>query len=152
MSTSISAVYSVPSAFVRSPILAATPATTPGTPAVQIPEEDTVTLSTSAQVDQLDQQGASPDQIAQSLGLSVDLVDLDLGIVSATPSVSSSSAQPAEVTPATSASVAPSTGASLITGTKSASAPAATAPTATPASVATTAQTIPTPATTNVFA
>ena len=45
---------------------------------------DEVTLSQSAQVSQLSQQGQTPSQIAQNLGISVSLVDLDLGIA-ATP-------------------------------------------------------------------
>jgi hypothetical protein len=45
---------------------------------------DEVTLSQSAQVSQFSQQGQSPSQIAQTLGISVSLVILDLGIV-ATP-------------------------------------------------------------------
>jgi len=43
--------------------------------------DDTVTLSPTAQVSQLNAMGDTPEIIAQSLGLPVTLVNLDLGIV-----------------------------------------------------------------------
>jgi hypothetical protein len=42
---------------------------------------DTVDLSESAQVSQLNKDGQSPSRIAQSLGITLSLVDLDLAIV-----------------------------------------------------------------------
>jgi hypothetical protein len=44
------------------------------------PEGDTVKLSEAAQVSQLNKQGASPALIAQTLGIPVATVNLDLGI------------------------------------------------------------------------
>jgi hypothetical protein len=44
-------------------------------------EDDTVTLSQTAQVSQMNGMGDTPEIIAQSLGLPVSLVNLDLGIV-----------------------------------------------------------------------
>jgi DNA-binding CsgD family transcriptional regulator len=48
------------------------------------PSADTVTLSQSAQVIQLNQQGQIPSQIAANLGMPVSTVDSDLGIAAAT--------------------------------------------------------------------
>jgi DNA-binding CsgD family transcriptional regulator len=48
------------------------------------PSADTVTLSQSAQVIQLNQQGQIPSQIAANLGIPVSTVDSDLGIAAAT--------------------------------------------------------------------
>jgi DNA-binding NarL/FixJ family response regulator len=45
---------------------------------------DTVTLSQSAQVLQLNQQGQQPPQISLNLGISVSTVDSDLGITAST--------------------------------------------------------------------
>jgi hypothetical protein len=65
----------------------AEPAYTPTSPApipTQQQEEepsDTVELSQSAQISQLNHQGQSASQIAKNLGIAVSLVDLDLGIV-----------------------------------------------------------------------
>jgi DNA-binding CsgD family transcriptional regulator len=47
------------------------------------PSGDTVTLSESAQVSQLNMQGQSSTEIAEALGISVSIVDSDLGIVAA---------------------------------------------------------------------
>ena len=55
----------------------------PATPPFQeLQTSDEVTISQSAQVKQLSQQGHTASQIAQTLGISVSLVDLELGIVS----------------------------------------------------------------------
>lgn len=66
--------------------LADTSARAPGaakqTPQPQ-PSVDTVTLSESTQVIQLNQQGQSPSEIAEYLGISVSTVDSDLGIAAA---------------------------------------------------------------------
>jgi hypothetical protein len=70
---------------------------------------DTVTLSESAQVSQLSLQGQSPSLIAESLGLPVSTVDLDLGIVA--PNLAS---KPAAAPPAdTRADAAPAAAASI---------------------------------------
>jgi DNA-binding CsgD family transcriptional regulator len=47
------------------------------------PSGDSVTLSQSAQVSQLNMQGQSSTEIAEALGISVSVVDSDLGIVAA---------------------------------------------------------------------
>jgi len=160
MASTITAVYLEPSESVTSAVQPPTSAK----PVAQNPEEDTVTFSTDTQVNQLNKSGASPAQIAQSLGISVDLVDLDLGIVPTITSASSSSAQPAATpAPASSASNTTSTQASPGTAANntaatsttassagSASTAAATAA-ATPASTPATLQASATPTTTNVF-
>jgi hypothetical protein len=43
--------------------------------------DDTVTLSPTAQVSQMNGMGDTPEIIAQSLGLPIALVNLDLGII-----------------------------------------------------------------------
>jgi DNA-binding CsgD family transcriptional regulator len=48
---------------------------------------DTVTLTQSAQVSQLRAQGESASSIAQNLGVSVSVVNLDLGIVAQAASI-----------------------------------------------------------------
>jgi hypothetical protein len=55
----------------------------------QAESSDKVTLSESAQVSQLNQQGENPSEIAKNLGITVALVDLDLGIVTTTSSTPS---------------------------------------------------------------
>jgi hypothetical protein len=123
MSISISGAYSDPSTLVDPVVQATTPAaTTPVIPASDTLDEDTVTLSQSAQVDQLNLQGASPTQIAEKLGISLANVDLDLGIVTAAESVPTTAA-PAAPAPAKPASTTPVT---------STPATAATTPTASP--------------------
>lgn len=47
------------------------------------PSEDIVAISESAQVSQLNTQGLSPSEIADTLGIPVANVDSDLGIVAA---------------------------------------------------------------------
>jgi hypothetical protein len=59
------------------------PVATKQTPQPQ-PSVDTVTLSQSTQVVQLNQQGQSPSQIAEDLGIPVSTVNSDLGIVATT--------------------------------------------------------------------
>jgi hypothetical protein len=80
MSDSISGIYSALPAV-------ATSFTLPPTYQVSQPAPessgDTVTLSQSAQVSQLSELGESASIIAQSLGIPVTTVDLDLGIVAA---------------------------------------------------------------------
>jgi hypothetical protein len=62
-----------------------TSSSAPGSVATRQPQQqepsDEVTLSQSAQVSQFSQQGQTPSRIAQTLAISVSLVDLDLGIV-----------------------------------------------------------------------
>jgi hypothetical protein len=69
------------------------------------PSPDTVTLSQSAQVSQLHQQGQSPLQIAENLGIPVSTVDSDLGIVAANaaskPEDAGQAAHPDQAAPAT---------------------------------------------------
>ena len=101
MSTSVSGVYSAQPAVVPP----AVKAPTPGTPAPQTPA-DTVTLSQAAQVSQLSEQGASPSQISQSLGIAETTVDLDLGVVAAS-SAPLPAAHPAERTHAAPAHATP---------------------------------------------
>jgi hypothetical protein len=59
-----------------------TPTSSP-TPSQQQEEvpSDTVELSQSAQISQMNHQGQSASQIAENLGIAVSLVNLDLGIV-----------------------------------------------------------------------
>ena len=77
---------------------AATPPTPPPqTPAPELPT-DTVTLSQSAQVSQLYQQGRSPAQIAENLGIGQSEVDSDLGLISTIATAATASASEA-VTP-----------------------------------------------------
>jgi hypothetical protein len=59
-----------------------TPTSSP-TPSQQQEElpSDTVELSQSAQISQLNHQGQSVSQIAENFGIAVSLVNLDLGIV-----------------------------------------------------------------------
>jgi DNA-binding NarL/FixJ family response regulator len=59
------------------------PAATQQAPQPQ-PSGDTVALSQSAQINQLNLQGQSAKQIAEALGIPVSTVDSDLGIVAAT--------------------------------------------------------------------
>jgi hypothetical protein len=88
MSVSVSGIYSVQPAVEPATVQASTriaPQPSPQTSA------DTVTLSQAAQVNQMNLQGESPSQISQNLGIAVNTVDLDLGVVVAqtasTPSV-----------------------------------------------------------------
>jgi DNA-binding NarL/FixJ family response regulator len=76
MTLSISGTLSAQSTDTPAPAQAATPQA----PQPQ-PSSDTVTLSQSAQVSQLHDQGQSPLQIAENLGITVSTVDSDLGIV-----------------------------------------------------------------------
>jgi hypothetical protein len=78
MSDSISGIYSALPAL--SPSFALPPAHHVSQP-VPESEGDTVTLSEAAQVSQLSGLGESASNIAQSLGIPVATVDLDLGIV-----------------------------------------------------------------------
>jgi hypothetical protein len=130
MSTSISGVYSAyaePSAVVPVPVPVPVKAPVPVKVAPASPvEEDTVTLSQSAQVDKLNEEGASPAQIAASLQMAESTVDLDLGIVAATSTIPVTSvpvAAPAK--PAAAATPAPATPAAA---TPVAAAPVAPAP------------------------
>ncbi len=79
MSLSISAAASTQPASTPAP--APAPTMQPAQPQVSV---DTVTLSQSAQVLQLNQQGQLPQQIASSLGIPLSTVDSDLGIASST--------------------------------------------------------------------
>jgi hypothetical protein len=85
-------------------------ATTQPAPQPQAPS-DTVTLSESAQVSQLSLQGQSPSLIAESLGLPVSTVDLDLGIVApnlvSKPAAAPPAAPRAEAAPAAAAASIP---------------------------------------------
>jgi hypothetical protein len=65
------------------------------------PSADTVTLSQSAQVIQLNQQGQSPSQVAEDLGIPVSTVDSDLGIVATTVTSNPANAPTATAQPAT---------------------------------------------------
>lgn len=56
------------------------------------PSADTVTLSQSTQVIQLNQQGQSPSQIAEDLGIPVSTVNSDLGISATTVSLNAANA------------------------------------------------------------
>lgn len=60
------------------------PATAVTQQAPQTQPSDTVTLSQSAQVSQLHEQGQNPSEIAENLGIPVSTVDSDLGIAAAT--------------------------------------------------------------------
>jgi hypothetical protein len=101
MSILISATSSDPSAFFPS-----TPVQTPTTvtPAPQTHAqdqvEDTVTLSQTSKVSQLNLQGATPTQIAEKLGISLANVDLDLGLVTAESVPATSAAPVAKAAPA----------------------------------------------------
>lgn len=48
---------------------------------------DTVTLSQAAQVNNLHEQGQRPSQIAQYLGLSLAVINLDLGVAGSVTSI-----------------------------------------------------------------
>ena len=67
------------------------------------PSVDTVALSQSIQVIQLNQQGQSPSQIAEDLGIPVSTVNSDLGIVAATVTSSAADAPAATIAKSTSA-------------------------------------------------
>jgi hypothetical protein len=87
-----------------SPQFSYTPSHPAPTQQAQTSPSDSVTLSQSAQVSQLNHQGQSPSQIAQSLGITVSLVNLDLGIVatsvvSASPAVKAPAAHLAAAVP-----------------------------------------------------
>jgi len=87
--------------------LSAQPAETP-TPARSVntqaprpqPSEDTVAISESAQVSELNTQGLSPSEIADTLGIPVANVNSDLGFV-ANGVTSNSTAPPVATAPAT---------------------------------------------------
>jgi hypothetical protein len=81
MSLSISPAASTQPASTPAP--APAPTTQPVQPQITT---DTVTLSQSAQVIQLNQQGQLPQEIASSLGISLSTVDSDLGIAASTTS------------------------------------------------------------------
>jgi len=76
------------------------PATAPGpvpaatNPAPVTPPVDTVSVSQSAQVSQLNLEGLSPSQIAESLSIPISFVNLDLGIVAATSAATTEPAAP----------------------------------------------------------
>jgi hypothetical protein len=77
------------------------PVATKQTPQPQ-PSVDTVTLSQSTQVVQLNQQGQSPSQICEDLGIPVSTVNSDLGIVATTVASNPANAPvPANAQPAT---------------------------------------------------
>jgi hypothetical protein len=80
MSLSISAAPSTQPASTPAPA----PAPTQQQPTQPQISADTVTLSQSAQVIQLNQQGQLPQQIASSLGIPLSTVDSDLGIAAST--------------------------------------------------------------------
>ncbi len=77
MSIAISSTYS--SQTTVDQLLVATAKQAAAQPAAQ-EEGDTVELSEAAQVSQLSKQGSSPALIAQTLGIPVATVNLDLGI------------------------------------------------------------------------
>jgi len=79
MSISISPIASTHPANAPAPA----PAPTKQTPQPQI-SADTVALSQSAQIIQLNLQGQQPQQIAVKLGISVSTVDSELGIAAST--------------------------------------------------------------------
>lgn len=79
MSTSVSGILS------PQPPKASGAIPAPASPAsVARPPVDTVSVSQSAEVSQLNLQGLSPSQIAESLSIPLSSVNLDLGIVAAT--------------------------------------------------------------------
>ena len=103
MSLSISGIAPVQPTYTPAPAPAET-----AQAAQPTPYADTVKLSQSAQVSQLNTQGQSPSQIADSLGIPVTTVNSDLGIVAA--KVSSTPAEapaPARTAPAATAPPAP---------------------------------------------
>jgi hypothetical protein len=80
LSESISGIYSALPAVAPSFALPPTHQAPQPAPASQV---DTVTLSQAAQVSQMSGMGEGASIIAQSLGIPVAMVDLDLGIVAA---------------------------------------------------------------------
>jgi len=87
---------------------ASAPAATQQAPPSQ-PPGDTVALSESAQINQLNGQGQSAIQIAEALGVPLSTVDSDLGIVAATVASTAAAApapQAAVASPAHSTSAA----------------------------------------------
>jgi hypothetical protein len=112
MSISLSGVFPESSAM---PSTVPTPSAV--APAIENPDEDTVTLSQAAQVDHLNVQGATPAQIAANLGISLSTVDIDLGIAATTDTVPVVAAHPAA------ASAAPASTAKTPAGAAPASAP-----------------------------
>lgn len=103
MTTSISGTISNQPAYTPAPAPAAPqPAPQPE------PSADTVALSQSAQVIQLNQQGQSPSEIAANLAIPVSTVNTDLGITAAT-IASTPSAAPVVATPVATAPAAAAT-------------------------------------------
>ncbi len=88
LSISISGITAVEPAATQPPFAPPPhPAPVQVAPPAQQTVGDTVTLSQAAQVGQLSAQGQSASSIAQSLGLSVTMVNLDLGIVAQVASI-----------------------------------------------------------------
>jgi hypothetical protein len=80
MFISISGVYLDSSTVVPGQIQTPTATGTTTAQAVDSVDDDVITLSSTIKVQKLDKQGEAPQQIAQSLGISLTTVELDLGI------------------------------------------------------------------------
>jgi hypothetical protein len=79
MSISISGVYLDPSTVLPEQAQIPTATGTTTTQSVDSIDYDVITLSSATKVQKLDKQGEPPEQIAQSLGISLSTVELDLG-------------------------------------------------------------------------
>jgi DNA-directed RNA polymerase specialized sigma24 family protein len=86
---------SIPGTLPAQPADTTAPAPAVKQQAPQTQPSDTVTLSQSAQVSQLHEQGQNPSEIAENLGIPVSTVDSDLGIVAATVAAKPTAAPPA---------------------------------------------------------
>ena len=80
MSISISGVYLDPSTVLPEQVQIPTTTVTTATQSVDSVDDDVITLSSATKVQKLDKQGEPPQQIAQSLGISLTTVELDLGV------------------------------------------------------------------------
>ena len=87
MSTPVSGVTSDQPVNIYDPTQAATKQATPPEPT-----GDTVALSESAQVNQLNEQGQSAKEISQALGIPISTVNSDLGIIAATAATTATAA------------------------------------------------------------
>ena len=85
--TPISGVTSGEPANIYDPTQAATKQATPPEPT-----GDTIALSESAQVNQLNEQGQSAKEISQALGIPISTVNSDLGIIAATAATTATAA------------------------------------------------------------
>jgi hypothetical protein len=80
MSISISGVYLDPSTVLPEQVQIPTTTVTTATQSVDSVDDDVITLSSATKVQKLDKQGEPPQQIAQSLGISLTTVEVDLGV------------------------------------------------------------------------